>query len=58
MFFDIRDENKAAKSLEKLTGVIAECWLAERELNINRIDFTDEDKDIERIIEQNNGHWC
>ena len=57
MLFDIRNEHKAAKTLENLTGVKAERWLAERAINRKRLDYTDEDKDIERIIKENNGHF-
>ena len=57
MLFDIRNEKKAAESLERLTGVNSKIWLDERVRNFNRIDYTDIDKDIERIIEDNNGFF-
>ena len=57
MLFDIRNEHKAAESLERLTGVNADIWLNERYSNINRIDYSYADKDIERIVEDNNGYF-
>ena len=57
MLFDIRNEQKAAESLERLTGVKEDTWLDERYRNINRIDYSYADKDIERIVEDNNGYF-
>lgn len=57
LLFDIRDEEKAAKTLERLTGVNATYWYIERIKNNGRYDYTDADKDIERIISRNKGHY-
>lgn len=57
MRYDIRDKYKAAKTLERLTGVRQQRWLQEIQLNSNRSDYSNEDKDIERIIYENNGHF-
>lgn len=57
MLYDIRDEKKAALTLEYLTGVQTKHWLIEKKYNRNRNDYTDDDKDIERIVRENNGHF-
>lgn len=45
MLYDIRDADKAARTLERFTGVSSGVWLAE----------TDADLDIGQIVERNNG---
>lgn len=56
MLFDIRTEDKAAKTLERLTGVSAKHWKEEKDNYVNRFDFSDLDKDIENIIQKYNGY--
>lgn len=57
MLYDIRDKFRAAKTLEDLTGVSEEQWLMEEKENINRIDYSNEEEDIEGIIKANDGHY-
>ncbi len=56
MLYDIRDADKAASTLERITGVSSGVWLAEGMKNVRRIDYTDANKDIERIIKRYNGY--
>lgn len=56
MIYDIRDSDKAARTLERITGVSSDVWSAERIKDTCRIDYTDVDKDIGRIIKRNNGY--
>lgn len=56
MLYDIRDANKAAYTLKRITGVSSRVWLAERVKNARRIDYTDVDKDICQIIKRYNGY--
>jgi len=55
VLFDIRDEDRAVYTLEELTGVEADYWLDERIKSVDRYDFTDADKDIERALRHYNG---
>ena len=57
MLYDIRDADKAANTLERLTGVYSSEWLVERMKNVGRIDYSDADKDIERLVRRYNGHY-
>lgn len=52
MLYDIRDANKAACTLESITGVSLDVWLSEARRN----DCADDDKDIGKIITENYGH--
>ena len=56
MLYDIRDADKAACTLERITGVSSSVWSVEKMKNARRIDYTDADKDIERIIKRHNGY--
>ncbi len=57
MVYDIRTQEAAGKTLECLTGVPAIVWDTERVRNAARIDFTEADKDIEKIISRYGGHY-
>lgn len=56
MLYDIRNVNKAAKTMEGLTGVDASKWLKERKINADRFDYTDIDQDIINLIRRYGGH--
>lgn len=56
VLYDIRNKNKAAKTLECLTGVSALQWLKEREINAGRFDYTDVDRDIINLVNRYGGH--
>ena len=56
MLYDIRDADKAACTLERITGVSSGVWSAEKMKNARRIDYTDADKDIEQIIKRHSGY--
>ena len=57
LLFDIRNKDKAAKTLERLTGVNETYWSFERMKNSGRYDYTNADEDIERIISKYGGHF-
>ncbi len=57
MLYDIRNEAQAAKTLECLTGVIETHWIEEKLKNRTRINYTNVEKDIERIIIKNRGNF-
>lgn len=57
MLYDIRNEQQAAKTLELLTGVPESYWVLEGIKNSIRFDFTDANKDIERIISKSGGQF-
>lgn len=57
MLYDIRDADKAIATLNRLTGVDTDVWSIERIKNICRINYSDVDKDIEKIIKNYNGHY-
>lgn len=57
MLYDIRDADKAAATLERLTGVNSTVWSIERMKNACRINYSDVDKDIERIIKRFKGYY-
>lgn len=57
MLYDIRNEQQAAKTLERLTGVPESYWVIEGIKNSTRFDFADADKDIEHIISMSGGHF-
>ena len=57
MLYDIRDVDKATNTLERLTGVNSSVWSVERMKNTGRIDYSDADKDIERLVRRYNGHY-
>lgn len=57
MLYDIRTSEKAATTLESLTGVNREIWLAEQYKNQGRIDYTYADDDVKKIIINHRGHY-
>ena len=57
MLYDVRTSEKAAVTLENLTGVNRAIWLAERYKNHDRIDYTYADDDVKKIIINNRGHY-
>lgn len=57
MLYDIRTSEKAAATLEILTGVNREIWLAEQYKNQNRIDYTYADDDVKNIITKHGGNY-
>ena len=57
MLYDIGNEQQAAKTLERLTGVPESYWVIEGIKNSTRFDFADADKDIEHIISMSGGHF-
>ena len=57
MLYDIRDEEKAVETLERLTGVPAVHWIYEKYKNIHRSCWSDASKDIERIIKIYGGKY-
>ena len=57
VIFDIRSEEKAILTLERLTNVDAEYWSREKVKNCGRYDYTYVDCDIERIVEINGGSY-
>lgn len=56
MLYDIRTSEKAATTLETLTGVNRTIWLAEQYKNYGRIDYTYAD-DVRNIITKHGGHY-
>lgn len=57
MLYDIRDTDKAIATLQRLTGVSSAIWSNEKKKNVCRINYSDVDKDIERIIKRYNGYY-
>ncbi len=57
MLYDIRTSEKAATTLETLTGVNRTIWLAEQYKNYGRIDYTYADDDVRNIITKHGGHY-
>lgn len=58
MLYDIRTSEKAATTLETLTGVNRTIWLAEQYKNYGRIDYTyADDDDVRNIITKHGGHY-
>lgn len=57
MLYDIRTSEKAAATLETLTGVNRTIWLAEQYKNYGRIDYTYADDDVRSIITKHRGHY-
>ena len=57
MLYDVRTSEKAAVTLENLTGVNRAIWLAERYKNHDRIDYTYADDDVKKIIINHRGHY-
>lgn len=57
MLYDIRTSEKAAVTLETLTGVNRIIWLAEQHKNYGRIDYTYADDDVRKIITNHGGYY-
>lgn len=57
MLYDIRTSEKAATTLETLTGVNRKIWLAEQYKNQGRIDYTYADDDVKKIITNHRGRY-
>ncbi len=55
MIYDIRNEDLALRTLERLTGVKCDIWEEEVDRNIHRIDFSTIDEEILKTIRKHKG---